>query len=83
LLKIFYYRYILGKSSPIDFSSSTHPLMTYVGNAQQSKSVSDFGSSSFGSKIVLIPSTNESAAGNKTALLVKNEVKKAMCQSIK
>ena len=63
------------KCSPIDFSTSTRPLMTYIGHAQQSKSVSDCGPSSFGSRIVLIPPTNESAAGSKTALLIKNEVK--------
>uniref|UniRef100_A0A1I8BQM0 Uncharacterized protein n=1 Tax=Meloidogyne hapla TaxID=6305 RepID=A0A1I8BQM0_MELHA len=61
-----------GKCSPIDFSTSARPLMTNV-HAQQSKSISDFGPSSFGSRIVLIPPTNENAAGCKTALLIKNE----------
>jgi len=48
--------------------------MTNVMHAQQSKSISDFGPSSFGSRIVLIPPTTENAAGCKTALLIKNEV---------
>nr|CAD2178590.1 unnamed protein product [Meloidogyne enterolobii] len=63
-----------GKHSPFDFSTSARPSMTNVMHAQQSKSISDFGPSSFGSRIVLIPPTTENAAGCKTALLIKNEV---------
>nr|CAD2195018.1 unnamed protein product [Meloidogyne enterolobii] len=62
-----------GKHSPFDFSTSARPSMTNVMHAQQSKSISDFGPSSFGSRIVLIPPTTENAAGCKTALLIKNE----------